>query len=937
MKGFNVFKSIWVAAFLLTIPLFADVVPAKLRCGYRTNPMGVDDVNPRLSWQLVATASDQRDQSGTAYQIQVASCDSLLASNKPDLWDSGKVASTHPFSVSYCGKHLTSVEQLFWRVRVWDQDDKTLDWSHTATWTMGLLYSNDWKGGWIGAPTHRYGFNSKTRQAPLPIFRRQFMVRAGLRRALIVICGLGQYELSVNGAKVGSALLTPGWTKYDKSCLYDALDLTSSLTNGENVVGVMLGNGMYNVQATSRYTKFTGSFGQPKVIAQMYFFYNNGTIQVIPTDSQWLTTYGPITYSHVYGGENYDARLLPVGWNEAGSHTCHWSRAVITSGPGGQLRGQSYAAPPIVAIQTLQPVQTNSISRGTFVYDLGQNAAIIPNLTTHGQRGSIVRIIPAELTNTDGTVNRSSVGNRIAYWQYTLAGKGPETWFPRFFYHGCRYLQVTLTSASGSSQLPVVDALSGVVIQSSSASTGDFTCSNDLFNRTRAIIRWAQRNNMVSVLTDCPHRERLGWLEQFSLHEPSLHYEFDVGQLFSKTMQDMADSQRSSGLVPDIAPEYVVFSGGFRDSPEWGSSVIIVPWQEYLFTGDDTLLRNYYSAMTNYFCYLSNRATNNCLNYPHGLGDWYDIGTNAPGYSQLTPISLTADAYYCLDAQVLAKAAKAIGKVDDAMFFDSLATNIGMSFNAKYYSETKHCYASGSQTAQALPLVLGVVDPTNKAAVTSALIESINACGLTAGDIGHRYVLRALADTGHSDIVFNLHSSTNQPGYGYILAKGSTALTEAWNANPSSSQDHFMLGHITEWFYHDLAGIQLDPDVPGFEHVIIKPAFVGNISWVKADYNSVLGMIVSNWSFTNNLATLEVNIPVGATGSVCLPILGNAITNISVKESNTTIWQNDATATRVKGVIFDKLERNGSQTYLRWTVGSGRYYFAWNLQVNKSV
>jgi hypothetical protein len=367
-------------------------------------------------------------------------------------------------------------------------------------------------------------------QSSLPIFRREFTVGPGLQRALIYICGLGQYELTANGAKVGNAVLAPGWSLYPQTCFYDTLDLTSSLTNGDNAVGVVLGNGMYNVPATVNYSKFTGSFGPPRVMAQIYLVYTNGTTQIIPTDAQWSTTSGPITYSQVYGGEAFNAQTVQAGWDQAGFDASSWMPAAVTNGPGGTLRGQSHAAPPIIVTQTLQPVLTNVLSSSTIVYDLGQNAALIPTLTTHGPAGSVVQITPAELTNSDGTVNRDSVGGGTAYWQYTLAGTGSETWLPKFFYHGCRYLQVVLTAAPGSTQLPVVDSIAGRVIQSASTNTGNFSCSFPLFNQIRTLIQWAQRNNLISILTDCPHRERLGWLEQDNLNGPSLRYEFDLGR-----------------------------------------------------------------------------------------------------------------------------------------------------------------------------------------------------------------------------------------------------------------------------------------------------------------------------------------------------------------------------------------------------------------------
>jgi len=923
-------SAIWVLCVAMVLSVQgqnAEISPVNLTCDSWQNPLGIDDANPRLSWQVVATNLSERGQSQTAYQIQAASSTTLLAGNQPDLWDSGKVVSGQPFNVPYGGSALASVQQVFWQVRVWDSNNQASAWSPVATWTMGLLNQADWQGKWLVITTNT------TSNTALPIFLRQFTVNGNLQRALICICGLGQYELSANGVKVGNTLLAPGWSLYNKTCLYDTLDLTSYLTNGNNSVGVMLGNGMYNVFATTNYSKFTGSFGPPTVIAQIYLYYTNGTSQVIPSDTNWLATYGPITYSHVYGGEYYDARLWPAGWNQAGFNASGWSHAIVTNGPGGTLRGQSRAVPPIAATQTLQPIWTNTITTNTIVYDLGQNAAVIPILTTHGQAGAMVQITPAELTKSNGRINRNSVGGGTACWRYTLAGTGSETWMPRFFYHGGRYLQVTLTAASGSSQLPVMDALQGVAIQNSATNAGDFSCSYDLFNRTRMLIRWAQRNNLISILTDCPHRERLGWLEQCNLNGPSLRYEFDMGQLFSKAEQDMADSQASAGtgLVPDIAPEFTVFGGGFRDSPEWGSSVIIVPWQHYLFTGDDTLLRNYYSVMTNYFNYLQNQAVGDFLNYPNGLGDWYDIGPNPPGYPQNTPVSLTADAYYCQDAQILGRIAAKIGKPDDAARFNSLATNIGTAFNSTYYSAANGYYSNGSQTAQALPLYLGIVNPANQASVLAELVANLNSQGLTAGEIGHRYLLRALTDMGRADVVFNLHSGTNGPGYGYILNQGATALTEAWDANPNDSQDHFMLGHIDEWFYHDLAGIQYDPALPGFQHVIIKPAFVGGITWVNASYNSVRGMIASDWTLTNNLATLDVTIPAGSTGSVYLPTLGTATTNLLITESGTTIWQNGAPTGSAVGVAFDHVEGTGSQTYMVWTVGSGSYQFAWNV------
>jgi len=893
------FLSLLIACIVLAVyPNQGRILATNLRCGFLFSPLGVDDPMPRLSWQLQTAKPGERGQSQNAFQILVTTSANSLSNDQGDLWDSGKIIS-HESAVSYGGSPLVSEQHVFWKVRVWDGDGRASDWSSVATWTIGLLHPSDWRGHWICAPPTNAG---------LPIFRREFVVQPGLQHAVIYICGLGQYELSANGLKVGDALLAPGWSKYDKSCLYDTLDLTSYLTNGHNALGVMLGNGMYNVAGGSHYAKFIGSFGIPKMMAQIHLYYTNGTNVVIPTDSQWLTTPGPITFSSVYGGEEHDARLEQPGWNQAGFTAAAWSPAIVTNSPGGILRGTSHAAPPIKAIESLSPIQTNVMSPSRMVIDFGQNASLIPRLTVHGQTGAMVRLIPAELTNSDGSVNRSTVGGGACCWQYTLAGRGKEIWFPRFFYHGCRYLQSELSPARGSSKLPVIDDLQGVVIQSASAPAGEFSCSNDLFNRVHTLIRWAQRNNLVSVLTDCPHRERLGWLEQYHLHGPSLRYEFDLAQFYAKSMDDMADSQLASGLVPDIAPEYPVFNGGFRDSPEWGSSVVIVPWQQYQFTGDDALLRRYYPNMSRYVGYLKKSAFGYILNY--GLGDWFDLGPNPPGYSQLTPPSLTATAYFYQNAVILAQTAALLGKTNDSIQFNTLAANICTAFNRSFYSAANGFYATGSQTAQSLPLVLGMVDPTNRASVSAALVANVRSHGLTAGDIGHRYLLRALADAGRSDVIFDLHSQTNKPGYGYILAKGATALTEGWDG--SNSQDHFMLGHIMEWFYADLAGIACDPSGPGFKKIIIRPQPVGDVAWVKASYNSAAGRIASDWKMKDGKFALHLEIPVNTTASLYLPAINRG-----------EVYESGKQAAKAPGVRLLREENN----CLVYEVKSGTFEF----------
>ncbi len=897
--------SVALATFLLASSLAvsrdtnaAPIRPDSLRCEYGVDPLGIDTARPRLSWIL---QSGERGQKQTAYEVVAASSLAKLAKGEKDLWDSGQVPSGETTHVPYGGQPLASSQPVFWKVRVWDKDGRASAWSRPASWTMGVLRDADWQARWIGA----------TPAAETLLLRREFVVKPRLQRALAHVCGLGQYEMTLNGRKVGEDVLAPGWTKYDQTCLYDTRDLTPLLRPGHNAVGLLLGNGMYHVHG-GRYTKFTGSFGPLQAIAQLRLEYADGRVEILGTDEQWRVHPGPITFSCIYGGEDYDARREPPGWNRAGFDDSSWQPATVLNGPGGRLKGWSCAAPPIREFETLKPVSVKPLRPGVAVYDLGRNAPIMSRLRLKGPAGAFVKITPAELVKPDGSVDRGSCGGGEAYWKYTLAG-GRVEWFPKFFYHGCRYLQVELQPARPGGELPAVESLAGVVVHSASTPVGEFACSNELFNRIHTLIRWAQRANMQSLLTDCPHRERLGWLEEDHLNGPSLRYEFDLAQLFTKSLNDMADSQLADGLVPDIAPEYTVFGGGFRDSPEWGSAFLIVPWQQYEWTGDLDLLRRHYDAMKRYVAYLGSKAKDNIVS--HGLGDWYDLGPKPPGYAQLTPIALTATAFYYYDTWILAQTATLLGRTDDATDYERRAAEIRAAFNQAFFNAATGQYATGSQCANAIALVMNLADPAHRPSALDAVVKDVQRRGnaLTAGDVGYRYLLRALADGGRSDVIFAMNNQSDKPGYGYQLRQGATSLTEAWDAGRASSQNHFMLGHIVEWFYHDLAGIGGDPAGPGFQRIIIKPQPVGDLTWARASYDSIRGRIVSEWRKESGRFTLRVVIPPNTTATVFVPATSAA----AVRESGRNLE-------KAEGVRF--LRMDGDCAVL--AVESGEYRFA---------
>ncbi|HEX2851723.1 MAG TPA: family 78 glycoside hydrolase catalytic domain [Opitutaceae bacterium] len=871
------------------------------KCEFALDPLGVDIAQPRLSWRVASSENGQRQ---TAWQVLVASSPEILAQDRGDLWDSGRVASDETAYLHYAGKTLVSSQRVFWKVRSWDRANEPTAWSAPASWTMGLLAATDWKARWLVAP-----WSSESL-----LVRHEFPVKAGLRRALLHVCGLGQYEVSFNGARHGTDLLSPGWTNYNETTLYDTRDVTALLAEGRNAIGLTLGNGMYHVVRRDRFAKFTGSFGPLRAIAQLELEYADGSKELVATDDTWRVHRGAITYNSIYGGEDYDARLLPAGWNMPDFNDTTWDRAAYLVRPSATLKGMTSAAESLGPIETFKPVSTRAIAPGVVLYDFGQNASFMPRLRVRGPAGSTVRLTPGEVVNAAGIIDRGTMGGAhrgSAWWQYTKATDAEETWFPQFYYVGSRYVNAEAKPAAAGGALPEIVSVEAVVVHSTAKPLGHFATSNPLLNRIRDLVRWAQRSNMVSVLTDCPHREKLGWIEQYHLNGPSIRYEFDVARIYQKGMRDMAAAQTEDGLVPNIAPEYTEFKGTFRGAAEWGAAFILVPWQQYEFNGDTGLMREHFPAMKRYFAYLESRTQDGLLS--DGLGDWYDVDYPKKGRAGLTPPPITATAFLFSDAQHLARIAKIIGQENDAKEFTAKAAAIRERYNQVYLKTNPVSYATGSQASLSLPLVMGLAEDRDREALLTALVKDVETRGYaTAGDVGFRYLLRALADAGRSDVIYKLINQDDKPGYGYQLKQGATALTEAWDANLGASHNHFMLGQVIEWFYHDLAGIASDPEGPGFKKIVIRPQPVGDLTWVEASHESMHGPIAVRWERPAGSFTLKVTIPANTTATVFLP----ARSSDSVREGGAPVAQGS-------GVKF--LRREGDRDVL--AVESGSYSF----------
>ncbi len=846
-----------------------------LRCDYRTNPLNVETASPNLSWQLVAM---KRNVTQQAYRILVADDYQTIQKNTGSVWDSKKVHTDQSIQNIYRGDALLSGKTYYWKVMIWDNKGDS-SWSRPASWQMGLLTHADWKGAqWIAfekmpdsmllLPLH-----AEARRTPitdiLPLFRKTFSINKSIKKATVYIAGLGHFDLHINGKKCGDHFMDAGWTDYNQQALYVSFDITGHLQKGTNAIGVMLGNGFYFMPG-ERYLKLQLAYAFPKMICRMLIEYADGTAEDLVSNPSWKTNAGPITFSSIYGGEDYNATLEQPAWDGPLFNDLSWKNSIIVEGPPA-LSAQT--AEPLKIFDNFIPQKISQPKPGVFVYDLGQNASGIPSIIFKGNKGAKVRLWPSELLDTNGLITTKPIGTPV-YFDYTLKGGGNESWQPRFMYYGFRYIQVegaVPTGEKNDHDLPVVVSLKGLHTRNSATSVGQFDCSNDLFNKTSRLIDWGIRSNMASVFTDCPHREKLGWLEEAHLMGPSIRYNYDIGSLCRKTVRDMINAQTAEGLVTSIAPEYGVFGGPFRDSPEWGSSSIIIPWYVYEWYGDKQLLEEAYPMIRRYLAYLNKKSRNHLLYF--GLGDWYDIGPKEPGPSQQTPSGITASAYYYYDLVIAAKIATLLGKTEDAIAYQQQAAETKKSFNNKFFNATTMQYGTGSQTANAIAVYMNLTEPAYKDSVIANIVKDIRKRNnsLTAGDIGYRYLLRVLDENGLSGIIYDMNSNASVPGYGLQLQRGATALTESWQANDNASNNHMMLGHLMEWFYSGLAGIRPASNAIAFKEIEIKPQPTGNVTAARASYLCPYGMISNDWKINGSSFDLSVAIPANTTAIIYLP------------------------------------------------------------------
>lgn len=886
--------------FLITLVSNAQISATHLTCEMTENPLAVIQNQPRLSWQLVSTKSNV---SQTAYQILVSSSEEKLKKDEADVWDSRRVNSDKNLQITYNGNPLKNETKYFWKVKIWDQSYKISPWSKIASFRIAPKDS-DLNPIWIGAITkadshlpegrnyHSATYKREKKDAIINasdslsrrsiMLRKPFSVKKEIKEAIVYISGLGHYELTINGKKIGNSEFAPLWTDYDKTVNYNTYELSANqLKNGENVIGVLLGNGMYNTLA-ERYTKFFVSFGPPTLFFKMKVIYKDGAEEIIKSDESWKYIKSPITYNSIFGGEDYNANLEQKGWNEVGFKDSTWKKVIVQEAPKGILRAQTAA--PITIQKQYNVTSVKELKPNFYVFNMGQNLSGFPTIKIKGKKDQIVRIWVGEGLNDDGTVGQGRSGKPY-YYDYTLKGEGVEEWRPKFSYYGFQYVQIENINYKEvkDQNLPTLVDLKSNFIYNSAGEAGTFESSNVIFNKAHQLINNSIKSNFQSVFTDCPQREKLGWLEEFHLNGPGLMFNNNLESYIPAMMQNISDSQRENGLIPTIVPEYVVFGGDFTDSPEWGVTGVILPWMYYEYYGDASLIEKYYPVMKNYVDYLGTKATNHIVSY--GLGDWYDYGTHAAGYSKNSPIALSATSHYFYGASLVAKAAKLLNRTEDISKYETLTADIKSAFNKEFFNVETKQYGSSSQFSNAVPVFMDIVEPQYKAAVMQNLLADIKAKGdrLTTGDVGNRYLFQALARNGENETMYKMNNHYDAPGYGFQIKFGLTTLTEQWDPTKGNSWNHFMLGQIEEWFYQSLAGIVPDNKNPGFKHFFIQPEIISDMTFVKATYKSIYGNIASAWEKKDGKLILKVEIPTNTSATIKLPIAKNSEIKVNGK------------------------------------------------------
>jgi alpha-L-rhamnosidase len=918
MTGKNKLRSDWFLGIisLLFVAGCTDVPSCrleieKLLTDYAEKPYNIESRHPEFSWVI---SPGKRNQNQSAYRILVASSAENISNNKPDLWDSGKTESHETTHHAYLPDNLKSDSKYFWKVIVWDQDCEKCE-SQVSEFHTSLLENSDWSGKWIGSADNEgkipaNGFysvpeqdtksnNRITHNGRSLLLRYEATLEKEIISATAFVTGLGYFEFFVNGKRIGDHFLSPAKTPYHKYVLYDSWDILPFLRKGQNAFGIHLGNGWFNP-----YKKWWNMyrmqwFGHKMAIAEIHLKYIDGTEEIIKTDENWSSAPGPVIFNCVYDGEVYDARQEKQGWAEPGFDQRTWRKVREIHDFHPVL--VSSTMPPVKENEHFTPRRVDMRKGNSIILDMRQNFAGWIKISAKGRRGAILRIRFAEELKPDSTLDVTSNEKAAATAVYILKGDSVETYEPHFTWFGFRYAEITVSEGPAD----ILNA-EGLAVYSSNKTTGSFDCGNELVNKIHRATVWSQKSNMIGYPMDCPQRdERLGWMGDAQVTAEEAMFNFDMALFYRNWLQGIRVNQNAnSGDIPIISPRPYIYDDGV----EWSSTYFLLLKNYYTFYGDLDLLRHHYGAMEGYMDFLDSLSGGKVLK-KGWIGDW---GSMAEGWREGDPPSVPT-AYYFLDSRILSEISALAGKSSGHEKFTDLAETLKRRYNKSFLDTLTFNYDDGSQMANAFPLWLNIVPPGCRDKVLENLLNDISSrhdFHFTTGVLGTKYLPEVLAETGHADAAWKIITQETAPSWNEMMKKYTT-MCEFWTLK--QSKNHVMMGSIDSWFYKYLAGIQPDPESPGFLSFSIRPFFPEGLDHASAEIETIRGKISSSWIRKDGRLTMEVNVPFNTKAKICIP--GGPADKIT--ESGNPV-------SKAEGISAIEYKDQCSVV----TVGSGRYVFS---------
>lgn len=857
MKARSYFVLLIVFFSVTTISYSQTSQVGSLRCEHLDRPLGIDNPHPRLSWQMIDESNGARQ---IAYEITLGTDSLAVSKGEGNVWKSGRI-DRNDIRIAYEKKDLKSFTKYFWRVTLWNAQSREVH-SQVSSFETAFLGDATWKGTWISD-------DKSQEEKAAPFFRKKFTAKKKIVSARAYIAAGGLYELYINGKKIGDELLTPAYTRFDRRTLYLTHDVTKQLQQNENVIGILLGNGWYNHQSIAVwYFHLAPWRARPTFCLDLRIVYDDGTTETITSGTDWKTATGPLTFNGIYVGEHYNAQLEQPGWNTVSFDDSQWKNAIPRQAPSQQIVAQSMQG--IKAVEAINAKSIKRINDTTYVFDIGRNIAGITELRFEAPRGTVIKLKHGERLKTDGHVDMSNIdifykgadpGISFQTDLYIAGGKGKETFKPRFNYKGFQFIEVT----SNRPLTLTANDLTAYFVHSAVPPSGTVATSNPVMNKLWAATNNSYLSNLVGYPTDCPQREKNGWTGDAHIAIETGLFNFDGITIYEKWLADHRDEQQPNGVLPAIIP-----TGGWgytwANGPDWTSTIAIIPWNVYLFSGDDKILRDNYSNMRRYVDHIEELYPTGLTTW--GLGDWVPVNSKAP-------LELTSSIYYFVDADILAKTSKLLGRETDHLHYVALAKKIKDAINEKYLDRPTGVYGTGLQTELSAPLYWGIVpdDVKEKVAANLAARVKTDQYHFDVGILGAKAILNALSENGHADVAYKLAAQETYPSLGWWIVNGATTLYENWKIDSKNdiSMNHIMFGEIGAWLYKSLGGIHPTTDEPGFKKINFKPSFPDQLNSFHCTHDSPYGTIVSKWSRAGNQVSLQLVVPANATATFFLP------------------------------------------------------------------